>query len=174
MHADGSGQRRLTNRPGADVTPAWSPDGAHIAFDSERPDGWKIHLLTVDGGSQTRLLDRVGDQFEPAWSPDGKRIAFVGGSCDGTSCPGTALFVANADGSSVIMLENSFLSGSPSWSPDGRKLAYAETCSVFGCPFSDMPAHIRWIDGSRDVTLPTSQVVDVSWGSQTYSVNGER
>ena len=35
MDADGSNQRRLTNRPGSDDHPEWSPDGTKIAFNSE-------------------------------------------------------------------------------------------------------------------------------------------
>src|SRR6185369_8132216 len=36
MNPDGSGQTRLTNDPGNDESPSWSPDGAQIAFTSDR------------------------------------------------------------------------------------------------------------------------------------------
>jgi len=36
MNADGTGQTRLTTNPAHDVDPAWSPDGSHIAFASDR------------------------------------------------------------------------------------------------------------------------------------------
>src|SRR5687767_3808390 len=32
MNADGSDQRRLTDKPGSDVDPKWSPDGTQLAF----------------------------------------------------------------------------------------------------------------------------------------------
>ncbi len=36
MDANGDNQRRLTNSPGQDSAPAWSPDGQRIAFYSAR------------------------------------------------------------------------------------------------------------------------------------------
>ena len=39
MNADGSGQTRLTNIPGFDGEPVWSPDGSRIAFSSDRDGG---------------------------------------------------------------------------------------------------------------------------------------
>ena len=35
MNASGTGQTNLTNAPGADVNPGWSPDGTRLAFDSD-------------------------------------------------------------------------------------------------------------------------------------------
>ncbi|MCL0029297.1 hypothetical protein M1N23_04065 [Dehalococcoidia bacterium] len=43
MNADGSGQTRLTNNAGGDNWPAWSPDGAKIAFQSKRDGNYSRH-----------------------------------------------------------------------------------------------------------------------------------
>ena len=45
MNADGSGVIQLTDNPGGDGDPAWSPDGRWIAFTS----GGNIYVMNIDG-----------------------------------------------------------------------------------------------------------------------------
>ncbi len=49
--------------------PAFSPDGAHVAFRSER-DGGGIYVMGATGESVHRVAD---GGFAPSWSPDGRR-----------------------------------------------------------------------------------------------------
>lgn len=44
MASDGSGATRLTNSPGTDGFPSWSPDGRHIAFQSPRDGNPEIYV----------------------------------------------------------------------------------------------------------------------------------
>src|SRR5438093_588165 len=74
---DGSGIRRLTNSPGSDTHPRWSPDGSSIAFLSDRREVTQVFSLPLAGGEArqiTRLKTRVHG-FE--WAPDGKQIALL-------------------------------------------------------------------------------------------------
>jgi len=50
---------------------AWSPDGAHIAFQA---DG--IYVLDTDSHAVRLLASGAGPYRNPLWSPDGKDIAF--------------------------------------------------------------------------------------------------
>lgn len=75
-----SGERRVV-AGGGRVTNAdavWSPDGAAIAFVSDR-DGEFGNLWTcdADGGNARRLVHEDAQHATPAWSPDGRRIAYV-------------------------------------------------------------------------------------------------
>jgi hypothetical protein len=55
MDPDGSAPTRLTNSRGADVEPAWSPDGAKIAFHSERDGNAEIYVMNADGSNPINL-----------------------------------------------------------------------------------------------------------------------
>jgi hypothetical protein len=68
MNADGSNPQRLTNSPGADRTPAWSPDGTKIIFSSERDGGEsEIYLMNVDGSNPVRLTNNAVADTTPSW-----------------------------------------------------------------------------------------------------------
>ncbi len=69
--------RQMTSGEAVDGQPRWSPDGAALAFVSDRSGMPQLHLLPADGGEArqlTRFERGVGGSI--AWSPDGSRIAF--------------------------------------------------------------------------------------------------
>ena len=65
MNTDGSGQVRLTDDPGNDNRPNWSPDGRHIVFHSNRAGYWQIYVMNADGSDQRSLTSGT----HPSWSP---------------------------------------------------------------------------------------------------------
>jgi dipeptidyl aminopeptidase/acylaminoacyl peptidase len=76
--------RPLTAGEGTDGSPAWSPDGAMVAFTSDRgdtdpgSDRYTLHVLVVDGGGETVTLAHNSHAFEdPTWSPDRRWLAFT-------------------------------------------------------------------------------------------------
>jgi dipeptidyl aminopeptidase/acylaminoacyl peptidase len=76
----GGEPRRFTAGPRRDTAPRWSPDGARLAFVSEREDRKKkgqLYVMPATGGEPVRLTDLRHGVSAPEWSPDGTRLAFV-------------------------------------------------------------------------------------------------
>ena len=74
---DGSAPRRLTTGAKSSLQPAWSPDGAWIAFVSDRDGKRQVYRIATDGGEAERLTRADEGVNAFAWSPDGRRIAYT-------------------------------------------------------------------------------------------------
>ena len=66
MNADGTEVRQLTDNDD-NRSPAWSPDGARIAFNSGRYGyNFAIFVMNADGTEVHQLTDHDDDDFYPA------------------------------------------------------------------------------------------------------------
>jgi len=123
MNADGTGRVQLTSSNTYDsFEPAWSPDGAKIAFISNRDGAPLIYVMNADGSGVAKLPGTLPYDVYPAWSPDGGRIAFSSSTRTGTS----VLFMMNVDGTGLVRLTDHRCGDDimPAWSPDGTRIAF--------------------------------------------------
>ncbi len=125
MNADGSGQTRVTNSPGFDSFPSWSPDRSRVVYATDRHsvnhiENFELHVIDATGANDRRLTDQARNDTEPAWSPTGDKIAFTSNRDFNSE-----IYVVNADGTglrnlTMVQAEDT----QPAWSADGTQLAF--------------------------------------------------
>ena len=71
MNSDGANQVKLTDNAGnpavAARNPSFSPDGTHIAFDSNRDGIRQIYVMKSDGSDQFRITNPPRSAIMPHW-----------------------------------------------------------------------------------------------------------
>ncbi len=128
----------FTSFPGAENSPALSPDGQQAAFvwDGEAGDNFDIYLKSLAAEAPRRLTAHPDRDDDPVWSPDGRQIAFLRRSAERI-----AFYVMPASGGAEREVAEAFphrpeaWGGSVDWSPDGKLLAIVDKLSP-GEPFA--------------------------------------
>jgi TolB protein len=106
---------------GSNQSPAWSGDGAKIAFSSSRSGDSEIWVADASGGNLREVTSFRGPNIAPAWNPrTNAQIAWAGGR---TGEP--QIYTMDQDGANVQRLTDSGYAVSPSWSPNGQFLTFA-------------------------------------------------
>jgi tricorn protease len=100
--------------------PRWSPDGAHVAFVSDRSGRDEIWLADPEGRNLRKVSDFDTEKLAPIWSPDSKSLLYVSG--------GKRLYnYSVADGKAAVVTTNDLgRIGSVSVSPDSKWVAFAK------------------------------------------------
>ena len=187
---DGSGQINLSNTGGDvyDYSPAFSPDGTKIAYQSygvqtSNPEGdeeiYRVNAL--DGTVQINLTNNgagVRDRF-PVFSSGGGKIAYESGGIQTSNSQGDAeVYVMNsADGSGKKNLSNTIGrvdDYDPAFSQSGKKIAYvsrgAQTSNAQGDPEVYL---MNTLDGTGRKNL-TNNGVDVEDFGPVFSPDGTK
>ena len=173
----------------------WSPDGTRIAYDGG--PGWgSVYAIDVESGEHTLLVGQpagTGEIKDIDWSPDGAHLAIS--YFDASSIAShkaelgpkrdhaKALYLANADGSDLRLLDHIVAAQWPvwiprlrvgtAWSPDGTRLAYT---SLSGPDHRELQVWTVSVDGSAPSLVASDVASDGAsdGGSAVWSPDGSR
>jgi TolB protein len=132
--AVGGDEIQLTNTPGLDDGPEYTPDGRYIYFNSVRSGRMQIWRMKPDGSDQEQLTDDEYNNWFPHISPGGKWVVFLTylvnevAPSDHPAAKRVYLRLMPLDGGTPKVV--AYLYGGqgtmnvPSWSPDGKRLAF--------------------------------------------------
>ncbi|MCA9198771.1 MAG: PD40 domain-containing protein [Planctomycetales bacterium] len=125
MQADGSNVRQLTDVPGYDGGPFFSPDGQQICWRRFSEDGARAEIMSMNfNGENVHQLTRLGAMsWAPYFHPSGEYLIFT------TNRHGFAnfeLYLVDAKGKRepVRVTYTAGFDGLPVFSPDGTKLSW--------------------------------------------------
>jgi dipeptidyl aminopeptidase/acylaminoacyl peptidase len=134
--------RQLTNAKKSSQSPAWSPDGAKLAFISDRTDKRQVYVISPQAGEAAALTSVEDGVNAFTWSPDGTTIAYTATEPKPAAIKErekkygefevveqdhrmTHLFALDvATHATRTLTSGAFTVGSFSWSPDGKRIAF--------------------------------------------------
>src|SRR5216117_2055800 len=103
--------------------PAFSPDGARLAFVSQRDGNPEIYVMNADGTGATRLTNDPQADGRPSFTPDGQALVFQSSRTAGKQ----QIWTVNVDGTGLTQLTRDSVNSSPAASPDGQTIAYVSS-----------------------------------------------
>ena len=119
--------RDITNTTGiAERDPAWSPNGKWIAYFSDEPGEYDLHLRAPDGLGEVKKIG-LGDPpsffYRPVWSPDSGKIAYHDKRLN--------LWYVDVAKASPVKVDTDTYDApertlDPAWSPDSKWIAYTK------------------------------------------------
>ncbi|MEM9290331.1 MAG: hypothetical protein AAGD01_01470 [Acidobacteriota bacterium] len=136
---DGTSPKRLTEHPGRDIQPVFSPDGSLLAFTSDRSGNSEVWVLDPwDPESEAvNVTSHPAQEGHPAWFPDGEHLLVYSSRSGGADLYRVALPAAlRSDASSpepkrdeeaLALTVGDDLELLGSISPDGRWLAFGSS-----------------------------------------------
>lgn len=162
VNADGSNIRRLTNNPGRDAFPVFSPDGTQIVFNRE-DESLDVMIMKSDGTDVRALTNWPTNEeaYPGCWSPDGTQIYF---SSDRDGRDNIYRLEVEPYETHEILADDIGLRF-PTYSPDGTKI-------LFQAQTDDVAGELRVMDvKSRRVSpIVKTQVVE---GYPKFSPDGK-
>lgn len=130
VNEDGQHPERLTDHKARDIYPRFSPDGAWVAFSSNRAGNYDVYVVPATGGKPRQLTFHTADDNVLGWTADGRKVLFQSSRGNGIFPGITTLYEISVEGG----MEQSVPTDWGYWAsyaPDGRKLAFTRHPAVW-------------------------------------------
>ena len=162
---DGGEAARLSNSPGAEDQPAWSPDSKQLAYVTDEDGASSLYLYTFASRTKKRLTNSNDRDEGPVFSHDGKLLAYVRN--------GAEIHVLDIATGKSRLLAKAYLGRGPfstgnsiGWSPDDKWVAY----SAFG---TKTFRNVFLVPAAGGEAKQISFVPNTFGGSLVWSGNGK-
>jgi len=169
--ADGENAQAALTSPEPIISPAWSPNGAQLAyvsFESRKP---VVYVHDIATGRRRLVANFRGSNSAPAWSPDGRTLA-VTLSRDGVSQ--IYGLDAAAGGEPRRLSQSSSIDTEPVYSPDGKSIYFVSdrggSPQIYRMPASGGGADRVTFTGTYNISPSISQ--DGRWLAYISRVSG--
>jgi Tol biopolymer transport system component len=134
-------------------SPAWSPSGERLLFESDLDGDFELYMVKADGSGLYQFTDNIFDDIDGSWSPDGLRIAFASDQAGSLQ-----VYTMRRDGlERTRITEGNGVCYGPAWSPDGTRIAFHRAASRYS------NVHDLWMvndDGTEARRLTTVETND--------------
>jgi len=118
--SDGYNEQTVLSQNKTIMSPAWSPDGSHLAYVSFENDHAEVFVQSLYTNQRKLLAGFSGSNSAPAWAPDGKQLAIVL-----TRQGGSQIYLIRPDGSDLHRITfGGNIDTEPNFSPDGKHLLF--------------------------------------------------
>ena len=157
----------LSTTPGINGFPSFSPDGASLAFASDRSGTFEVYVRGLESSARDVAVTSDGQQnIQPAWSPDGRHIAYV-------SLGRGGIWVVPALGGAPRQLTP--FGGRPAWSPDSTTIVFQSQTPTHPLGYSAGSGSVLWIVPAQGGE-PRVLTKRSGWGhgSPAFSPDGAR
>ena len=133
--AEGGNAQRLTAHPANDSVSVWSPDGRHLAFNSDRSGYSNVHIMDADGGNVRQVTHEDSFLWLHDWPAAGRgdRLT-IAGFAEGDVHRAPRPYTVSIHGGPVQRIHDAFGRQS-AVSPDGRHVVFVRGGASWNRPF---------------------------------------